>query len=95
MTIKIEATATIVADIHTVGGLRALVAHLNEHNVANDTEIELSNYKGQRIYITLTGDNCVEAEWIQCGEHIPPARAYDVIIPTHGHGDPEGEPSRG
>ena len=85
MEIEIEATAAIVAEVNTVDDLRKLVAHLNKYNVANATEIELSSYKGQRIYVTLTGDNCVEAEWIECGDHVPPDRSYDVIISTHAH----------
>lgn len=95
MNIRIEATATLVADVYTVDDLREFVAHLNKHGIEGDREVELGAYKGQHIYVTLTGDNCVEGDWIECGDHIPFGRFFDVIIPTHGHGDREGVPGRG
>jgi hypothetical protein len=93
MSDDIELTGWVVAKapLHTAEDVRALAAWLNRYNVPNCTTLELDK---QTVWVELVGENSVDAEWIECEEHIPPATAYDVIISTHGHGDPADAPSR-
>jgi len=66
------------------------VGWLNKYSVPNDTGVEFDHGK---IYIDLTGDNSVPAQWIECGEHIPPVSRFDLLIDTHTHAD-ENAPKR-
>ena len=65
----------------TVGDLRAFVRWLDKYKVSDEKEIDWgSGY----VYVELTSV-AVPAEWIECGEHIPPDKGYHLIIDTHGH----------
>lgn len=88
--VTITGLATAEMQVETVEDLRTLVAWLNKYNVPNDTDVDMSL---STVFVDLTGDG-VAAQWIECGDHIPPANAYDVLIPTHGHGDPDKAPAR-
>lgn len=68
----------------TVEDLRTLVGWLNKYNVPNSADVEFD--RGM-VYVELTGRNSVPVEWIECGDHMPPALRFDLIIPTHGHDD--------
>lgn len=81
---------TAKMEARTVEDLRTLVGWLNKHTVPNSTEIDFDR---GTIYVELTGETSVPAEWIECGDHIPPSRGYDIIIPTHIHDD-ENAPTR-
>lgn len=87
MNIEILANISISAEVYTVDDLRELVGYLNKYNVPNGTEIEVGvgSDTRQRIWISPVGDDAVKGEWVECGGHIPPARAYDFLVPTHGH----------
>jgi hypothetical protein len=89
MNIEMTGYADVRADAKTVKDLRDLVSFLDENRVRDDAQIDWgSGY----VYI-LVADNA-RADFIECGDHIPPANAYDVLIPTHGHGDPDKAPAR-
>lgn len=92
MSNEIEMTGWVVAKapLRTVEDVRTLAGWLNRYNVPNSITLELDK---QTVWIELVGENSVEAEWIECGEHVPPASAYNVLISTHGHGDPADAPS--
>jgi hypothetical protein len=81
---EIEMTGFVTANMkaRTVEDLRTLVGWLNKYDVHNSTEIEFDRGK---IYIDLTGEDSVPADWIECGEHIPPDTAYHIVIDTHFH----------
>ena len=65
----------------TVKDLRAFVRWLDKYKVSDSKEIDWgSGY----VYVELTSV-AVPAEWIECGEHIPPDTAYDLLISTHDH----------
>ena len=65
----------------TVKDLRAFVRWLDKYKVSDNKEIDWgSGY----VYVELT-NVAVPAEWIECGEHVPPDTAYDLLISTHDH----------
>jgi hypothetical protein len=81
---KVEMTGFVTAhmEARTVRDLNKLVHWLAKYGVSPDTEIEFDRGK---VYIDLTGENSVPADWIECGEHIPPDTAYHIVIDTHFH----------
>ena len=84
MKIEIHGYASIKADVRTVGDLRELVRWLDKYHVDAGKEVEYDQVIWIPLADTHMGDS---AEMISCGDHIPPADAYDVILNTHGHGD--------
>lgn len=71
-------------EARTVEDLRTLVGWLNKYSVPNDTGID---WDRGRVYVELTGENSVPAQWTECGNHIPPVSRYDILIDTHTHDD--------
>lgn len=83
MSNKVEMSGFVSAQMkaRTVKDLRAFVRWLDEYKVSDSKEIDWgSGY----VYVELTSV-AVPAEWIECGEHIPPDTAYDLLISTHDH----------
>lgn len=88
--VEMSGFATARMEARTVEDLRTLVGWLNKYNVPNSTDIEFDR---DVVYVVLTGDNSVPVEWIECGDHVPPALRFDLIISTHTHDD-ENAPSK-
>jgi len=83
MSNKVEMSGFVSAHMkaRTVGDLREFVRWLDEYKVSDSKEIDWgSGY----VYVELTSV-AVPAEWIECGEHIPPDKGYHLIIDTHSH----------
>jgi hypothetical protein len=80
--IKLSAYASADMEARTVGDLRELLKWCDEHHVADSVCID---WGAGRVYLELTGPGVVPAEWIECGDHIPPDAAYDILIDTHTH----------
>jgi hypothetical protein len=80
MNIEMTGYADVRADAKTVKDLRDLVSFLDENRVRDDAQIDWgSGY----VYI-LVADNA-RADFIECGDHIPPDLEFDVILSTHDH----------
>ena len=80
---KVEMSGFVSAQMkaRTVKDLRAFVRWLDKYKVSDSKEIDWgSGY----VYVELTSV-AVPAEWIECGEHVPPDTAYDLLISTHDH----------
>jgi len=86
--VKLSGWVVGKAPLATADDVRALAAWLNYYNISSDTEIDVER---GTAWIDIVGQDSVECKWIECGDHIPPACAHDVIIPTHAH--VEGGPS--
>lgn len=78
-------------EARTLGDLRALVKWCDEYNVSDDAGLDWGMGK---LYVELTGDKAVPAEWIECGDHIYPVVKYDLLINTHYHGPETYEEAR-
>lgn len=78
-------------EARTLGDLRALVKWCDEYQVDDRAGLDWGMGK---LYVELTGDQAVPAEWIECGDHIPPNMKYDLIIETHHHGPETYEEAR-
>jgi hypothetical protein len=88
--IEMSGFVTAIQEVRTVEDLRTLVGWLNKYSVPNSAEVDWGTGK---VYVELTGRDAIPAEWIECGDHMPPSRGYDIIIPTHVHAD-ETAPKR-
>lgn len=77
---RINGYAHLSMTVHHVGDLRRLIKELDKHCVGDHIEIEMDRDK---MFITLVEG---EGEFIQCGDHVPPDDAYDVVLNTHRHG---------
>lgn len=82
--VEMSGFVTARMNARTVEDLRTLVGWLNKYSVPNSTEIDFDR---GTIYVELTGENAVPAEWIECGNHVPPVSRYDILIDTHKHDD--------
>ena len=84
MSSKIEMSGFVSAQMEacTVGDLRAFVRWLDEYKVSDSKEID---WGAGKLYVDLTGERAAMTEWIECGDHIPPDTAYDLLISTHEH----------
>lgn len=71
--------AHLTMTVHTVGDIRVLTKELDKHCVGDSSEVELDRDK---VFIVLADG---EGEFIQCGDHVPPDDAYDVLLNTHKH----------
>jgi len=80
--VKISAIAFAEMEAKTAEDLRALVDWLNKYEIPNNADIDWSHGK---VYVELTGNTSVPAEWIECGDHVPPKIAFDVLVPMHEH----------
>jgi len=83
MSNKVEMSGFITAQMkaRTVKDLRAFVRWLDKYKVSDSKEIDLGS---GNVYVELT-NVAAPAEWTECGEHIPPDTAYDLLISTHDH----------
>jgi len=84
MSNEIEMSGFVSAkmEARTVRDLNKLVHWLAKYRVSPSTKIDFGR---GAIYVDLTGENSVPAEWAECGEHIPPDKGYHLIIDTHSH----------
>lgn len=80
--INISAFAAAECAARTVDDLRDLVRWLDEHRVPGEISVD---WGGGKVYVELTGEKSVPAEWIECGDHMPPAIQFDILVPTHDH----------
>lgn len=78
-------------DAQNVGDLRGLLEWCDKHGISDDTGLDWGHGK---VYVELTGDKPVPAEWIECGDHIYPVVKYDLLINTHYHGPETYEEAR-
>lgn len=91
MKIEIHGYASVKADVRTVGDLRELVKWLDRYLVESEKEVDAQGH----LWLTLADTNDgATAEMIECGDHVPPAVRYDVVINTHDHPKPEAESDR-
>lgn len=90
MKIKISGFAMANADVRTLGDLREFVKWLDRHDVPDCREVDA----GEMVFVTLhdsaEGDPTVE--FIECGNHIPPDKKFDIILNTHTHDEVEDIP---
>ena len=89
--IKMSGFVSAQCEARTLGDLRALLKWCDEYNVDDSAGLDWGMGK---VYVELTGDDAVPAEWIECGNHIPPNIKYDLIIDTHYHGPETYEEAR-
>ena len=82
MKIRITGFAMATADVRTLGDLREFVRWLDKHNVSDHREVEAGEVMYVSLQDTTEGDT---AEFIECGDHIPPDKAFDVVMNTHKH----------
>ena len=84
MSSKIEMSGFVSAHMkaRTVGDLREFVRWLDEYKVSDSKEVDWGE---KALYVDLTGERAAMTEWIECGDHIPPDTAYDLLISTHNH----------
>ena len=84
--VKITAFAHAHVEVRTLRDLNKLVHWATVHRVPLDSVVDWSHEVGYgRVFIELTGDGSVPAEFIECGDHIPPAVRFDILVPTHEH----------
>ena len=80
MKIEMSGYSTVRADVRTVQDLRDLLRFLDDNRVRRDVQLDW----GEGYVYAFVVENA-EAEFIQCGEHIPPDLHFDVILNTHTH----------
>ena len=82
MKVDLEAIVSAQCSPRTVGDLRKLIEWCDKHQVKDSA---LLDWGSGNVYVELTGAGSVPAEWIECGDHIPPKVMFDVLVPTHEH----------
>ena len=82
MKIRITGFAMATADVRTLGDLREFVRWLDKHGVSDHREVEAGEVMYVSLQDTTDGDT---AKFIECGDHIPPNKAFDVVMNTHKH----------
>lgn len=82
MRLEIHGYASVKADVHTVADLRDFVKWLDKHAVPGERVVDWDQHLWLTLSDTNTGDT---AELIECGDHVPPAAAFDVLLTTHAH----------
>ena len=88
--IKMTAFVSVECEARKLGDLRELIEWCNKYEVSDDCGLD---WGAGKLYVELTGDKSVPAEWIECGDHIYPVVKYDYLVPTHEH--PEYEKYNG
>jgi len=83
-------TVTASMEARTVEDLRTLVGWLNRYSVPNSTEID---WGSGMVYVELTY-GAAPAQWIECGDHMPPVSRFDILIDTHTHDDDGNAPKK-
>lgn len=82
--VKITGFATAQWNARTLGDLRKVVAWCDEHRIPDTADLD---WGYGTLYVELVGGTAVEGDMIECGDHIPPDRGYDILLPTHPHTD--------
>lgn len=72
--------AYVRADARTVQDLRQLLRFLDDNLVSDEADVDWS-----AGYVYITAAEGASAEFIECGDHIPPDYKFDVILNTHDH----------
>lgn len=80
--IKMTAFVSVECEARTLGHLRELIEWCNKYEVSDDCSLDWGTGK---VYLELTGDKSVPAEWIECMDHMVPIVKYDYLVPTHEH----------
>jgi len=80
--IEMSGFVTAQMKVRNVGDLRSLIRWLDKYKVSDRREVD---WGSGNVYVELTGETPTVAEWIECGEHIPPDVGYDLLISTHEH----------
>lgn len=80
MKIEMNGYAHVRADARTVKDLRDLLRFLDDNRVRDDANVDWST---GHVYVVVVDDGV--AEFIECGDHIPPDYKFDVILNTHTH----------
>lgn len=78
-------------EARNIGDLRELLKWCDKYGVSDDAGLDWGYGK---VYVDVTGETAVTADWIECGDHIPPTTKYDLIIETHYHGPETYEEAR-
>lgn len=82
MKIKITGFASAEAKVWTVADLRELVAWCDKYRISGSCGLDWSD---RMVFIDLTSTGPVVAKMIECRNHIPPDKGFDVVINTHKH----------
>jgi len=80
MEISMSGYSTVRADVRTVQDLHDLLRFLDDNRVRRDVQLDW----GEGYVYAFVVENA-EAEFIECGDHIPPNLKFDVILNTHSH----------
>ena len=80
MEISMSGYSHVRANPRTVSDLRDLLRFLDDNRVTDFADLDWGDG-----YVYVIVADSVDAEFIECGEHIPPDRAFDVILNTHSH----------
>lgn len=84
MNVEMSAWVSLRVKVMSVQDVHDLSDYLKQHRVDYDTPVELG--RGDWLYVLVSGDgDNVPAEWIECGDHVPPESRYDVLVTTHIH----------
>ena len=81
--IKMSGFVSAECEARTLGDLRALVKWCDEYKVDDKAGLDWGGMG--KLYVELTGDSAVPAEWIECGDHLVGDEHWDVLIDTHTH----------
>lgn len=80
MKIEMSGYAYVRADARNVKDLRTLLRFLDDNKVTDTAELDWSS---GYLYVSVIED--ATADFIECGDHIPPDHKFDVILNTHDH----------
>lgn len=80
--IRMIGHAAVEAKVQTVGDLRRLLDWCDAYHIDGGVTVDTG---AGAVWIMLTGEHDVEAKMIECGDHLSPDRAYDILIETHKH----------
>ena len=86
MKIEMSGYSHVRAAARTVKDLRDLVSFLDKNRVRDEAQVD---WGGEYVYVIVADD--VSAEFIECGDHIPPDTDFDVLLNTHYHDEDEDE----
>jgi len=84
MEISMSGYSHVRADARTVKDLRDLLRFLDDNRVTDSADLDW----GEGYVYVIVADS-VKAEFIECGDHIPPDLHFDVILNTHSHHEPD------
>jgi hypothetical protein len=70
--------------VKTVGDLRELIEWCDKYRVPDSVGLDWASAGGGSLYLELSGENA-PAVMIECGDHIPPDTAYNLLLDAHTH----------